>query len=283
MKKLMTRLALVTVGVGLVAGGATAATPEGGDLKKGVKLKWSGDLTSSGVYYNAWADDPSIECQPQAGNCDKFALNVIDGGEVLLKARLDSTAAQGNNGGAGIRIKLPDNSYVYQQGESGPDTDLTVKLKDAKPGKYEVTTVASFVCCGTSGYSETAEYGGAPAPAPVQPSQPAQPQPGQPVSPAPPQDFKVGAKVGKVSAKKAKKGKAISVKVSSSRSIERMTLILKKGSKKVGTATLAPFPGSAKMKVKLSKALKKGSYVLSVVGQDGNRTVAKNIKVKVTK
>jgi hypothetical protein len=286
-KKLMIRGAVALAGAAALAAGATAATPESGTIGKAAqKVQWSGTVTSGASHW-VWGNaDPSAPCQSGV-TCDSFALKVADDGDVVIKLRNGGTSgtSSGANGAASVRVTLPDGEVAFATGESGPKTDLVLKIPNAKAGDYTVDGTPSFLNGGD--FTATAEWfvpgGSAPkpieeAPAPTEP-QPQQQQPAPQTNTA----FTIGAKVGKVSAKKAKKGKTVPVKVTTSRGIAEVVATLKKGSKTVGTAKVAPFGGSGTLKVKLAKALKKGSYTLTVIGRDGNVQAAKTLKVKVAK
>jgi hypothetical protein len=294
--RLVKRVALAAVAVAVAAGGATAATPESGTLgKASPKIKYSGVVATQQAYpyYQIWNSDPSAPC---ASGCDTYTLTVADPGKVVLKFELGSAGTTGN-GFIGVRIAYPDGSYTYESGESAPKSPMAVTIANAKAGEHVITVTTNFVCCNDQTFTATGDWTDPNAPAPA----PTDPAPGgggaggtggggtgggttpPPTQPTTPQEFTVDGKVGKISAKKAKKGKTISVKATSSRSLQSMSLTFKKGTKKVGSATLSPFPGTATMKIKLTSALKKGSYGLVVAGADNGKTVAKVVKVKVAK
>jgi hypothetical protein len=83
-------------------------------------------------------------------------------------------------------------------------------------------------------------------------------------------------------ASKAKKGKSLSFKLKSTEEITGVTAKLKKGSTFYGTANLAKVNGSATLKMKLKKALKKGTYKLNLTGSTaaGKGKATFSIKVK---
>src|SRR5688500_14032346 len=146
---------------------AFAATPSEGTIGSSApKVEWAGELIGSGVFYNAWVDDPTVECSSPA--CDPFALKIADGPHpVTIKLNINSTNADGSDPGAGIRIKFPDGSYQYSQGTASETTAYSVKLKSAPAGDYVIDVVASHVCCATDPYNASAEIVGATtAPAP---------------------------------------------------------------------------------------------------------------------
>jgi hypothetical protein len=94
---------------------------------------------------------------------------------------------------------------------------------------------------------------------------------------------KAAGTIGK--AKKAKKGKSLSFSVTSTKPVTNLKVTLKAKSgkgKTLGSGKLASLDGSAKIKLKLSKTLKKGSYALLSSGTvDGATATAKQtVKIK---
>jgi hypothetical protein len=84
-------------------------------------------------------------------------------------------------------------------------------------------------------------------------------------------------------AKKAKKSKSLSLKLKSTEKITALTAKLLKGKTTYGKGKLAEINGTAKLKLKLSKKLKKGSYRINLAGSDtaGNKlTTTAKFKVK---
>lgn len=280
-----TLLALAAVGslaTGLVAS-SQAASPESGTVSAAApKVNWEGTVQSSGIFYMAWDEDPEIPCDPPA--CDPFMLKV-DGAHSLLTVSLNvqNESAAGGEGGGGLRIKLPSGEYNWVKGTSGPKTALRVKLKNPAPGDYEVTSVASYICCGPSDYLASAEVpGGAPAPAPA----PATGAPAPSASPEPAPSITV--KAGKLSAKKLKKAKKFTVALSSNGQVNKLKASFRKGKKAIGAGTLASLNGSGKLTIKIAKKaakkLKKGTYSFSVSGTDSQgRTVGTSLRLKVVK
>ena len=284
MRRIGLKAALALAGAAGLTGAAVAATPDAGTIgKSAAKVAWEGNVPSGASFYVWQNGDPSAPCG-SGQTCDSFALTVTDDGDVVIKLRLQrqSGTTSGANGNGAIRVTAPDDSVFHAEGESGPKTDLVLKIPGAKAGEYTVDVTPSFV--NGAPYTASADWfpvgGSAPKPAPEEPAPaPSEPQPQQPANEA----FTIDAKAGKVSAKKAKKGKSIAVKVTTSRAVEQVTATLKQGKKTLGTGRVAPFGGSGTLKVKLAKALKKGTYTLTVVGRDKNVQAAKTIKVKVAK
>jgi hypothetical protein len=84
-------------------------------------------------------------------------------------------------------------------------------------------------------------------------------------------------------AKKKSKSKTLSLKLKSTEAITKIGAQLLKGKKVVGTGKLASLNGTGTLKIKLKSKLKKGSYVLNLVGNkaSGERaTAAFKLKAK---
>ena len=303
------RLALSLVAIGAAATAAQAASPEGGTISKSEReVTWSGSLTSSGTYYNAWMEDPSVPCEnpPQGATaCDPFNLKIAETGDASVTLNLAGTAVQGNNGNGGIRVTKPDGSYVYVTGESGDNVPLVLDLPGAAAGDYVVHSVASYVCCGPTDYRAAANFKSGAAPAPPagggqqqtpppsggdQPAPQPQPQP-TPEQPAPPQQqqssqgqltsFNLTAKAPKLSSRKVRKSKGFSVRVATSRPIQKLTATFRKGKKTLGKVTVTNFKGSGAVKFKYNRKLKPGIYSVTLVGNDRGVTVGRTLKLRV--
>lgn len=279
------RILRVVCGVaaaGILSATAFAADPSSGTIGSSApKVDWKGELQGSGIYYQAWVDDPTIPCAGDPSLCDPFALTVADGPHpVTIKLHILSTNVDGSDPGAGIRIGNPDGSYQYTQGNASEQTPMVLRLKNVAAGEYEVNVVASHVCCGTDPYTASAEIAGA-APSTgttttTPPSTPPSPQP----APAP----QVTVKAGKASAKKLNKSKKFTLTVSTTAPLNNVTGKLLKGKKAVGSAKLAKLSGTAKLVLKLKGKLKKGTYTATVSGTDDQgRTTTAGVKVKVKK
>jgi hypothetical protein len=284
-----TRLAalLATVASLIVPVLAVAATPDKGTVSQATpKVEWGGDLTSSGVFYNAWAQDPSAECSAPA--CDTFTLTVPAteaGHNLTLTENNDSTNTAGGDPGCGMNVQFPDGTYQYTQAPCGAKTTLQVKIKAAKAGDYVIRTASSHVCCGTEGYTASAfipEYVNAPAQAPPGSGGGGTAPAPAPASAAP----QLTVKPSKASAKKLTKTHKYAVTVSATGPLNAVSARLLKGKKAIGTATLKRLEGSAKLTLKLGKKtkVKKGSYSVVVSGTDDQgRVVTTQAKVKMGK
>jgi hypothetical protein len=284
----MLRLAAIAAAMGTTAVSvAVAATPDSGKVSKAEPIvEWGGSTTSGAVILNAWENDPSTPCPPSDGNgpCDPYALTIDEKGTVDIVAKPLGQSDDGTPVTIGLRVEKPDGSIAYTSAEE----QATLTLEDAEKGEYTVTVADAFICCGPQDYQASATMrvpapaaapgdapqGGTPPAGGGQPQQPA-PQQNQPSST--PTDFALTAKAPKVK----RKARSFKVPVTTSRSVEKVTITLKKGSKTLGSGTFAPFPGKGSVKVKASKKLAKGSYKLVVVGQDGGVAVARTLKLKV--
>ena len=77
-------------------------------------------------------------------------------------------------------------------------------------------------------------------------------------------------KVSSTKFKAAKVRKSMALKLSSTETITNLGAQLKKGSKVVGKGKLAKLAGKGTLKLKISKKLKKGKYVLDLAGTDSS-------------
>lgn len=266
----------------LTATAAYAADPSEGTIGSSApKVDWKGELQGSGIYYQAWVDDPTVPC-PGLPLCDPFKLTVADGPHpVTIKLHILSTNVDGSDPGAGIRIRNPDGSYQYTQGNASETTAMVLKLKNVAKGDYEVTTVASHVCCGTDPYTASAEITGAAAPS-TGTTTTTPPTGSQPPAPAPAPQLTV--KVGKASAKKLNKSRKLTLTATTTAPLNNVTAALLKGKKAVGSAKLARLSGTAKIVLKLKGKIKKGTYTATVSGTDEQgRQTTTGVKVKVSK
>jgi hypothetical protein len=83
-------------------------------------------------------------------------------------------------------------------------------------------------------------------------------------------------------ASKGKKGKTLSLKVQSTEEVKNLSGALKKGSTSYGSGKLATLNGNGTLKIKLKKALKKGSYKLSASGTTAGGSRKASFAFKVT-
>jgi hypothetical protein len=83
-------------------------------------------------------------------------------------------------------------------------------------------------------------------------------------------------------ASKAKKGKSLSFKLTSTDQVTDIKGTLKKGKSSYGSGKLSILAGSGKLKIKLKKSLKKGTYKLNLSGttSDGPGKVTFSVKVR---
>jgi hypothetical protein len=294
--KLTTRLAMTAAVVGVAAApGAQAATPENGTISASTpKVAWSGSLNNAWVTWNAWFLDPSAPCA-HSTQCDQFDLKLATDGDLVFRAASDATYDDGSVPSVGIRIEKPDGEIVYGYGDGGTDKPLEVAVDGAEAGDYVVHVTEATAAVGTDpsiGYTANAELLGAQAPAaPAPPAPPAVDQPAPPAAAAPAAEqradssavsaFTLTAKAPSVSARKAKKSKSFSVKVTTSRAIQGLTATLKKGKKTVGTGKVTAFGGNGAVKVRVPKNLKAGTYQLVLTGTDGGMNVSRTLTLKI--
>jgi hypothetical protein len=265
---------------------AQAADPgEGKVSAASPTVSWKGLVASAGVSQNAWNQDPAAPCDAPA--CDTFTLEVADQANLQLKLKGFRENTAGGDPTCSIRVTAPDGKQTHNTGPCGPKTEMKVTIKNAAKGKY-VLDIANSHVVNTSGpenYEASATLvvpppavspppSGGPAPAPTTTAPPAQQQPAAAT---------LTAKAPKLSARKLKKAKKFTVKLTSSAPLTGVNGILVNKKKQVGGGRLASLNGSGKLVVKLKKLLKNGSYQLSVGGRDAqgrNAVVAIKLKIK---
>jgi hypothetical protein len=269
---LLRRFSAVVIAAGLAAASiALAATPSSGTISPSTpQVKWSGTLTSSGIFYELWGVDPTLSCAPPT--CDPFTLKVAEGvHNISIKLNIQSENATGGDPGAGIRIKKPDGSYQYTVGNAGVKTTMTVKLKEPKPGDYEINTVASHICCGDDPYTQRAEI---PELVSV--------EDGGTLRVAP----QLTIKASGTSARKLAKSRKYRVTVTTSAPLTNVSAKLLKGKKTMASAKLAQLETTAQLVLKLAKKAKpkSGSYTVVVSGEGagGTQTTAA-VKIKFSR
>lgn len=281
--------ALAAVAVSAVS---IAATPSSGKVDKAnPSVSWEGTLANAFISFNVFNNDPEAPCAPTV--CDAFDLTVADGPANLeLVVNLSRTASTGT-GTAGIRITRPDGSQEFVSGPSDPDKAFKHVIKNAPNGEYGIDTVDSFI--GAGGYTAKATLlvagaattggggpGGTPSnPPPANGSEGDQPGPAQPAQPSP----KLTVKAAKASAKKLSKSRKLSVALTTTGPLTKLTAVLRKGKATVAKGSLAKLDSKGRLTLKFAKKkLKKGTYALTVQGLDAqNRTVTAQAKVKVAK
>jgi hypothetical protein len=180
-----------------------------------------------------------------------------------------------------IQIVKPDGEKVYSSGAEGETTNK-VRIKKAPTGAYEVQIAANAL--DPVDYSASAELAVAatPAPAPAPTAAP-QPAPGGEPAPAPAPTAEPSANLGlktrSLSAKRVKKAPKLAI--SSDRPVTDVTAQIRKGAKVLGKAKLATLNGTATVKLKLRKVLKRGKYVVVLGAKQGTRTVGLTAKLTV--
>jgi hypothetical protein len=256
---------------------ANAADPGSGKVSAASPtVAWKGQVVNSGITNNAWAQDPTFDCNAPA--CDRFTLEVADSANLILRLKGFKENTAGGDPGCGIRYISPDGESHYSSGTCGPATEMRVTVKNAPKGTYQVDVADSHVVGEPENYeaSATLVVPAATAPAPAPAATPAAPV----VSPAPATSLSV--KAAAQSAKKLKKARRFTISLSSSAPLTGVNAILLNKRKQVGAGKLARLEGSGKLVVKLKSALKKGTYDLSVGGRDAQgRNVIATVKLKV--
>src|SRR5436190_2219995 len=112
---------VVTGGL-LIAASAFAATPDKGTISSSSpKVTWGGSITNSGVFYNAWAQDPSTDCSAPA--CDTFTLTAAVAGIAAGRAaaRRSGRAAADRQAVEGVRAQDHQGAQVQDhRRDDGP-------------------------------------------------------------------------------------------------------------------------------------------------------------------
>ena len=269
------RMIIAGAGVfALAAGIAAAANPDSGSVSNSApSLTWKGQVTASyGPRIIAVAaDDDSVPCsQPY---CDAFNLKVVDKNDLTLSAGVPAGTGTGASQ-VTLRIHKPDGSVLVASGDADEKKPFSTKLKGAAAGDYVIDYMNNFID-GPIDYVGTATLGAPAAPAPSPGGGSA--GGGTTPAPAPAQDLKITVKAGKVTTK----SKKLTATVTVSRQVKSISATLFKGKKAVAKGAVGATTSSAKVSLKLKK-LKKGTYRLNVIADDGAGVQAgKSVTVKV--
>ena len=262
---------------------AFAATPENGTISAAQpKVEWSGTSGGYGITAaNILLTTAGQKMICEAPFCDTFTLDVADGGiDMTLAVTSEQSAI------TTVEVEKPDGSWEYQNGiePEGTEEDFTTKFrfKKAAKGTWIVRTMSN-ADAGLDPYSAVAQLivpGAAvpAAPAPVTPATPGEPAPAAPA----PASLTV-AKPGKLSARKLNRARSLTASVAATGPVTGVTAVLKSGKKVVGKGSLASLNGTKKLKLKLTRKLKPGRYVLSVLGKSAGSTVGGGVPVKIAR
>ena len=193
-------------------------------------------------------------------------------------------------------LKLTDktltDTYATAGYVQGPGTLFSDRGPDGTAfGKnYKATPCAEGGTPTPVGSDPTPPAGNPPAGDPPPPPSGEQPPSGQPPAPqTQPATLDLKVIAGRLSARKAKRTRSLSLRLRAGERIGSLSAKLLKGSATVGTARLKAFgPGTATLKVKLAKKaarkFKRGVYTLSFTGTKADgRTVSGSVQVSVKK
>jgi hypothetical protein len=271
------RLSLAALLLILVVSVAQAADPgEGTVSAASPTVAWKGQVVSAGVSSQAWAQDPTAPCQ--APSCDTFALEVADSANLVLKLKGFKQNTAGGDPTCDFRVTDPAGEQTHYPGTCGPESEMRVTIKNAAKGKYTIDVADSHVVGQPENYEASATLAVPPPVVAPPASTPA------PTTTAPPAPAKLTVKAPKLSAKKLKKAKKFVVTLTTSAPLTAVNALLVDKKKSVGSGKLAQLNGTSKLTVKVKKALKKGTYQLSVGGRDAQgRNVLATAKVKIGK
>ena len=253
---------------------ALAAEPGEGTVSTAApKVTWTGQsINGAATTIPAVGNSGAAACV--APSCDTFNLTVADSADLTVVADAPDTG-----GFLMIQIVKPDGEAVYSSGAEGETTNK-VRIKKAPTGAYEVQIAANAI--GPVDYSASAELAVAAPPAPPAPAPAPQPAPGGEPQPAPAAEqppANLALKTRSLSARRAKK--APKIVVSTDRAVTDVAAEIRKGKKVLGRAKLATLNGTAALKVKLRKPLKRGRYVVVVSARQNSRTLGVTAKLTV--
>lgn len=237
---------------------AQATDPSSGKVSKASpKVTWTGSATGFAAWQlynqqNGTCSDPS---------CDTFTLEVADG-PANLALRVKSADSN-----MYLEVVKPDGSKELFGGAS---MDVKATIKNAPNGVYTLNIAHNEQTQGAhEGTAELVLPAAAPPPAPS----------AAPLSAPQPPIVKV--RVGKVSARRAKK---VTANLTTTSPVTSLKAVLLRGTKKVATGSLARLESSGRIVLKVKGRLKPGSHVLRVTGTDtAGREVSAAAKVRVAK
>lgn len=277
-------LGALALAAALAPGPGQAATPAAGTLSAAnPRVDWTGQVLASGAFYNAWDVDRSLRCIAPA--CDPYVLTVAEPSDlVVIGLNVGSATATGEEGGGGIRVEHPDGSVQWAKGDSAPETTLRLRLADVQPGAYEVTSVASYVCCGPAPYAAHAELPGAAAVAPPPGPAPTPPGPPGPAEPAVAASLEILTR--RARARRIAKRRRLGIRLRSSAPLTDVRAALDRRKRRLGRGRLEALDGNGRVRLRFSrsraKRLRPGRYGLTVSGRDPHgRTVGTAIRFRL--
>lgn len=238
---------------------ALASEPESGKVSKSSpKVTWKGEIAS----FQSWQLYNQGQGRCLEPSCDTFSLEVADGPAPLkiTVTSSDSTII--------VEVVKPDGSKE----QFGAEQKAQATIKNAPNGTYTINVAQNEQTTAT--HEGTAELLFPTAPAPAAPA--ATPAAGSPTAPVP----TLSLAVGKVFAKRLKKG--IPVRVKASAPVSRVAATLARGRKVVARGSVARIDSAGVVKLKVSGRPKPGTYTLTVTAVDGQgRAVRKTARVKI--
>jgi hypothetical protein len=283
-------LALTAAGAATVA---AAPDPEAGEVSAATPTtSFEGVITEpTGAFEIAAQEEGTSKDNCQNPVCDEYALTVKDAGTQLM---IDSVVDD-DGFSQTVEIEAPDGS-ISQTSATNPGT-VKAKLKNPKAGAYLIRIYGSdyindspswgykaTVTLTTGSSTTTPAPTATPAPAPAPGGGPAP----APTTPAPAASTtKLTIAKPKVSAKKVRKAKSISVKLTASAPVKNLQIALSTGKaskpKLVGRVAVASLSGAKTVKIRVKGRLKPGSLRISARGSDANGaavTAQQTAKVK---
>ncbi len=256
---------------------ATAAEPEGGKVSSGSpRVEWKGE-SNGYLYYNYQRVSRTGGQQPRcdAPACDAFTLEVADSADLTISATYETTNF------LDFDIILPDGSSLWVDG-SDDSTTTVARIKKAKPGKYVIRVTTNGSAEQDGAYTAFAQLGVPSAPPAAGPpsstpseapsTTPPTSQPPAPPAPGPggqqpaPSSAQLSVRTRSASTRRLKK-RTLPVKLSTTAPLTDVKVFLRKGKKIVAKGRLAKLSASGTAKVRLSKKVKPGRYVIAASGR----------------
>ena len=196
-------------------------------------------------------------------------------------------------GGAGAVLEAPQATAnaskqvvpaaVNQAPSRGISTQVDIAPDGATPGAgaetFSAATCSPVADLGgdKGGLVDDVVDGVAPAP-------PAPPSADPPAAPAPaPQASALTVSLAKATAKRVKKGRTLTLSLRSTETLSGVTVKLLKGRTVVAKGAAKQLAGSGAVKLRVGKALRKGTYTVAVTGTDASgakRTATTSLKVR---
>ena len=266
-------IALAAAGTATVV---AAPDPATGEVSAAAPTtSFAGSITEpTGAFEIAAQEEGTTKGNCPEPMCQEFALTVKDAGTQLT---VDSVV---DDDGFSQTVEVEDPSGAITQTSAVDPGTVKARIKNPKPGAWLIRIYGSDYINESPSWTYKATVtlataGGAPAPAPAPaPGEPnPAPAPSEP-APAPATTTKLTIAKPKVSARKVRKAKSITVKLTASAPVKNLQVALSTGKasrpKLVGRAAVAELRGTKAVRIRVRKRLKPGTLRISARGTDAN-------------